>query len=337
MASHRTLPARTADATVLLELAADLRKTLGRRGENLPAAWPDEAVADLRSGRLEGRLLESDPEGPVGLGLVSLRERRAFGQVHLSGARQPVQAAEELLRALVAIPPPRVVRIDFGVSGLSGEEEAALGRAVARMPGFETVRRFGLGRELPRAEEIPEVPLPPGFRYHPIGDIPLSELGRVDWEAFRDGPDAAFVADTPSENLRLLENIRSGQLGLFLEPPSGGIADAEGHLVAFALVVEESARVGVFVDIAVLPAVRRRGLGEAMVRRGFRALVALGYGRTRLWVTESNAEALRLYLRLGFREETGSYIYRYRRAGGGDGDGAAGGVGAGGPSPHSAR
>ncbi|MHB8351982.1 MAG: GNAT family N-acetyltransferase [Thermoplasmata archaeon] len=322
---YRVHPARAADSTVLLELAAHLRKTLGRRGENLPAAWPDELVEDLRAGRLEGLLLEG-AEGPVGLGILSLRARRAFAQVHLMGATEPVEAVERLMEALLDPIPESVVRVDFGVSGLTGEEEAALGLRVAKRPGFETIRRFGLVRSLSLSEEMASVRLPEGFRFHPIGDIPVPELGRVDWEAFRDGPDAAFVADSPEENLLLLEKIRAGQLGMFLEAASTGVADSDGHLAAFTLVVEESARVGVFVDIAVLPAARHHGLGEGMVRYGFRALMALGYERVRLWVTEANAPALRLYLRLGFQKETLSYIFRYRR-----------GTGAEGPSPQTAR
>ncbi|MGI0053577.1 MAG: GNAT family N-acetyltransferase [Thermoplasmata archaeon] len=305
-------PVRSADAPVLLELVADLRRTLGRRGEALPATWPEEAVADLKSGRMGGLLLEG-PEGPTGLGILSVRARRAFAQAHLLGATEPVTAAEILVRALVEAAPPSAERVDAGVSGLTGEEELLLGDRLAARPGFETVRRLGLIRPVTAADGTGPPAVPEGYRFHPAGAIPTSELSRVDWEAFRHGPDAAFVADDPESNARLLDNLRAGQLGQFLDIASAGVVDEAGHLVGFLLCVEESPRVGVIVDVAVGPASQRRGIGAALLAHALRALLALGYERARLWVTETNAPALRLYQRTGFRPETTSYIYRWRR------------------------
>ncbi|HEV2316280.1 MAG TPA: GNAT family N-acetyltransferase [Thermoplasmata archaeon] len=305
-------PARRTDAVTLLELTAGLRKALLARGEILDAGWPEEAVADLRAGRVEGVTLRRGRDVEA-LGMLSLRPQRGYGHAHVVGADGRVELGRELLEAIAALAPPEVDRIDIGLTGLSPEEEDALVPIIAGRPGFEAIRRLALTRtlELDHPQEVPAIP--PGLVLRTPRTLALGALGRLDWEAFRGSPDAEFVADTLEGNQRLIEAIFAGHLGRFLEEASVALADEDGVPAGFVLVVEESPRVGVIVDLAVDPGHRRSGLGRFLLARALRALVALGHARARLWVTDSNAPARALYASMQFAPEARSYVYRWRR------------------------
>jgi GNAT superfamily N-acetyltransferase len=305
-------PARKARSTELVELAAALRRALVRRGERLANTWPEEAAADLLAGRLEGIVLREHGVA-VGLGVLSFRAHRAFGQIHIGGSREVLSLARSAVDALVARASPEIERIDLGVTGLSGAEEGELGAALGATPGFGTIRRFGLLRTLELDHPPPAPRFPTGLQLRPIREVPLRELGALDWEAFQGSPDAALLSDSLEGNLRLLTGIVGGQLGRFLEEASLALVDARGTLVGSLLTVEESPRVGVFVDLAVRPSLQRQGVGRALLLRGLRALLALGHVQARLWVTETNRPARALYDSLGFVTEATAYIYRWLR------------------------
>jgi ribosomal protein S18 acetylase RimI-like enzyme len=310
--SLRLIPASQATAVQLLELAADLRRSLAERGERLANSWPEELVEDLRRSQLDGVVLEGS-RGPETLGILSLRPHRAFGQVHLSGAARPVAEAEETLLALIARLPPTSKRLDLGVTGLTPDEEEALGRSMAARPGFEIIRRFGMTREIDLAHPPEPIALPAGVRYRPVRELGIGPLAQSDWDAFRGTADASLFSDTLEGNTRLLQGILDGELGRFLDESSVAL-DEGGRTLGFALVVEESPKVGVLVDLAVAPTERRRGLGRLLMTRILRALVALGYARVRLWVTEGNRPARALYKSFGFRTDMTALIYSWRRA-----------------------
>jgi ribosomal protein S18 acetylase RimI-like enzyme len=319
--------ARAADPTSVLELTAAMRRALVQRGEHLGPSWPEEAARDLSTGSLAGRLARSGAEA-IGLGILAPRGDRGYGQIHVAAAGERVAIAEELFADLVAHAPGALGRADVGVSGLTAAEEATLAGAVALRPDTEIIRRFALRRGLDLDHPPRAAPLPEGFRYLPVRTYPPAALARLDWAAFRGSPDAAFIAESPRGALRLLEGILAGQLGRFLEEASFVVADGAGALAGFLLTVEESPRVGVFVDLAVEPSQRRRGVARALLVRGLRGLLALGHTTARLWVTEGNAPARALYEALDFRPDATSYIYRWRRASSGASAGA---------SPHSER
>jgi ribosomal protein S18 acetylase RimI-like enzyme len=299
-------PAARADPTELLELTAGLRRELLRRGEHLSAGWPEEAVEDLRRGSLDGVVLRHG-------GILSVRPERAFGHLHLAEGPDAADAALELFAGLVALVPVTVARIDFGITGLDADRETGLQRSLRAVPGFEVIRRFGLHRPL-SLERPPASPvLPPGFEFGDVRDLGLESLGAVDWAAFRGSPDATFIADSPEGNRRLLEGILAGQLGRFLDEASFTLLGPSARAAGFLLSVEESPRVAVFVDLAVAPEVRRQGLGRSLLLQGLRALLALGYTGARLWVTETNRPARRLYESMGFQPHATASIYRWRR------------------------
>lgn len=305
--------ARSADPTILLELAAALRRTLSARGEHLPATWPEEAVTDLRAGRLLGCLVSAGTHERA-LGLLSPHERRAFGQVHVEGTARPVELARRALDALLHELPGTVDRVDFGVTGLDQTDESVLAPQFTSAPGRSAIRRFGLRRPIDLRELPADPVLPEGVQFVPVRQVPVVELARVDVAAFEGGPDAAFLADTPAGDEELLGGIVAGQLGRLLEEASPALVDAEGLLLGFALTVEESPRSALLADVAVRPQDKGRGFGRALLHRTIRGLAALGHAELRLWVTEANQSAHQLYVSAGFRPESTAYVYRWTRS-----------------------
>lgn len=307
---HR--PAREVDAPSLLELTAGLRRTLAERGERLPQSWPEETVAELRAGRMDGIWTEG-PEGGRALALFAAQGHRTFAQLHLEAGNAPQELLRAAARALIEALPGSVSRMDLGVTGVSSEIEAAAAGTLTREPGVTALRRFGLVREL-RTEAPPEpVPLPEGYRFRPVRAEALRELGTIDWEAFRGGPDEPLIPESEEGNARLLEGILAGQLGRFLDEASTALEDPAGAVAGFVLTVEQSPRSGLIADLAVRPSAQHHGLGRALLHRALRALLALGYGTARLWVTEANRGAHQLYEEAGFRTESTSYVYFWSR------------------------
>jgi ribosomal protein S18 acetylase RimI-like enzyme len=312
--AYTVRPARDSDPTVLLELAAGLRRILRARGEQLASGWPEEAVGDLKAGRLDGWLV-TGPGEERALAILSAQEHRAFGQLHLETAGDPVPLAAAASEALVGGLPPAVRLLDFGLTGPGPEEEARFAGVWSSRPGRRSVRRFGLLRALPLGSP-PEVPaLPTGFELVPARAVSVAALAELDLRAFRGGPDEELLPETPDGDRRLLEGIEAGQLGRFLAEASAVLQDPEGRLAGFVLTVEENPDTGLIVDLAVRPDLRGRGLGGILLRRALRALVALGHRQARLWVTEANRPAARLYEAVGFRTDAVAYIYRWSREG----------------------
>ena len=82
-----------------------------------------------------------------------------------------------------------------------------------------------------------------------------------------------------------------GMAGVF-----GLVAEAEAGLVLARVTADEAE----ILTLAVAPAHRRQGLGDALVETAVLHAAALGAGRMFLEVAEGNASALALYRGLGF-------------------------------------
>ncbi len=82
------------------------------------------------------------------------------------------------------------------------------------------------------------------------------------------------------------------------DPAAWFLAEEHGALVGVAL----AWRGGFLKDLAVLPAARRRGLGEALLRHAFCEFAARGVDRVSLKVLASNHDARRLYERVGMTD-----------------------------------
>lgn len=320
------VPARLAPRDALEEMVGAVRRALTERGEFLAPEWFDRAVSDLKSGALAGWYLPAEA-GPAGLAFLSARPPRGFGHVHVEPGASEVPRALNLTEAMVGGIDPAVRRIDFGLTGLSRKGVEEFESSLVTRSGFTLLHRYKMGRRLSLDEAPETAPPPAGLSLVPADTVPLERLQAADWQAFRGSPDEQLIAETPEANRRVLAGILGGSLGLFLPEASPALLDAEGLPAGFLLSTEESPRCAGFVDLVVLPAFRRRGLGRWLFGRGLRALVALGYSEVSLWVTETNTPALALYERFGLERRAVLSIYRWARPG------AASEA----PQPHSSR
>lgn len=304
------LPASLVPETELVELTYGLRAALLRRGEYLPSPWVEEAAHDLRVGALLGWVVR----GPApALGFLSVRARRAYGHIHaVQDGGAPARAAR-LLERLAAELPVSVSRFDVGLTGLDDAGERAVGGSLTGHPGWRTVERWAMDRDL-RSALPPDLPLPKGTRRIPPREIDPSALGELDWVAFQGTPDEGFVADSVAEDAKLLAEIQEGRLGRYLPEASAAAVAPEGELVGVVLSAEQSLTRAVMLDLVVHPTHRREGLGRALATFAIRACAALGYAQLRLWVTTANVPAATLYESLGFRRVERARIYRLERA-----------------------
>ncbi|HZY91290.1 MAG TPA: N-acetyltransferase [Thermoplasmata archaeon] len=301
-------PATAARSDVLLELTHGLRAELLRRGEYLPGGWVEEAANDLKAGRLRGWVLDGGDD-PRGLAFFSPRKGRAYGHAHVTAGPDSLARMRQLLDALRSSLPTPGARLDVGVTGLADEEEAALGNGLVSSRGESAVVRLAL--EVAVSAGAP-VALPDGLQPVAIRTIPLESLATLDWTSFQGTPDQSLVADTPADDAHVLEEILRGLLGRFLDEASTGLADARGELLGFLLTAEQTPRRAIFLDLVIRPTSRGQGLGRYLLTWGMRALSALGYETARLWVTESNVVARRLYDELGFQPKGRALIVRFQ-------------------------
>lgn len=109
-----------------------------------------------------------------------------------------------------------------------------------------------------------------------------------------------FLEAPPIESTRafVLDNIANGHPQF--------VAISAGEVVGWCDVVRKSRPVhahGGVLGIALLPAFRRQGLGERLMRRALVAAQAAGMTRIELTVRENNLNAIALYKRIGFAVE----------------------------------
>ena len=313
MAIPTARPASGCASDALLELAHRLRRALLARGEFLPSPWVEEAARDLKSGRLRGWVTGTDA-APTGLAFFSPRPQRAFAHLHLEPGTPAVERGGALVRAMLAGLPPSIRKMDVGATGLTADDEASLGRDLAATEGMTVLRRFALERPLRGDDRAATFPAELALR--PIRDIPVDALANLDWHAFQGTADEGLVADSVDDSRRIVGEILAGELGRFLEEASTGVTDLESHFVGFVLAAEQTPQRAVLLDLVVHPSFRRRGIGEGLLAWSARALRALGYDTVRLWVTETNTAARRLYDRTGFRPVLTASIYRFDRGAG---------------------
>jgi ribosomal protein S18 acetylase RimI-like enzyme len=304
--------ARDVPSDELLERVAAVRGELLRRGEFLPPGWTDEAVEDLKAGRLTGWVLR-ERDGPPGIGFVSRRPLRAYGHVQVDPGADGVGRTVRLLDEAVRSLPPTLARADVGLTGLTPPEEERLVAQYSAPPERTFLTRLSMERPVTVESEGPPPEMPGPLVPWPIRSVPIDSLHALDWAAFRGTSDATLVADTPEENRDMLAELLQGRLGLFLDGASTALADREQRLVGAILVAQQTSSRAIVLDLMVDPMGRRQGVATYLVRWSARALQALGYESMGLWVTETNEPARRLYDRLGFERKLTALIFRLAR------------------------
>jgi GNAT superfamily N-acetyltransferase len=305
-------PARDAPPDELLELVHLVRRELHQREEAPTTPWVEGTANDLRAGRRVGFYFPIATGG--GIAFRSERGPDSYGHVHVERGERVVPRAVALASALLDGLPGSVHAASVGFTGMTVDEEAAALAELVRTPGSTVIRRFAMERPLGRDDEAEVGPPPAGLRRVGLREVNLDALADLDWRAFEGSVDALLIGRDRSDYRRVLEALLDGRAGRFLDEASTALYRAERPALLGALLTcEKSPRHAAFLDFMVDPDARRAGLGRHLLAWGFRALRALGYERVRLWVSESNAAARRLYESVGFAVTHATQIYRWDR------------------------
>ncbi|MEZ5400557.1 MAG: GNAT family N-acetyltransferase [Bryobacteraceae bacterium] len=274
--------------------------------------WDFRPSADLvrrfvRMQSLGGYALVAGHE-PVGYCYYVCEERKGLlGDIFIL----PEYDAPDLELALVDAS-LRAVWSTPGIHRVESQLMLLSSAAAARMPDrlrMETFRRQFMiaeltGRSSPLAH-LPERSLPPGIEIVPWREYEQEAAARLIARAYKGHVDASINDQycSVSGARRFLHNIvQYPGCGSFQSAASMCARDrVDGRLVGLSLASFIAYDVGHITQICVDPDWKGEGIGYEMLRRSSSALSGIGCRRVSLSVTSSNAEAVRLYERTGFR------------------------------------
>ena len=168
---------------------------------------------------------------------------------------------------------------------------AALERA-----GFEQLAILAYLRRPVRPEER-QVPLPPEIRWRHYWRLRHTQFARAITATYEASLDCPGLA-----GLRTVEDAIATHksTGIF-SPRAWHLAIVEGNPVGLVLLNNLQGR-GEVVYLGVVPAARRRGIGQALVKCALRDTAAMDLPQVGLAVDVSNTAAMRLYEKTGFSE-----------------------------------
>jgi len=283
----------------LLELEAELWRTRLR--------WDYRSSTELLLQYLDSRILQGfvalDRGRVCGYTFCVYEGRKAVigdafastpgGEADSATARLLLTHAIEMLRHSPAVDRVESQLLLFGHGELADLFDG---------PEFTVHPRLFLELELAGTVSNAEVP----------ADFELSRWAPQDYQAAAELIHACYEGHTDARindqyrslhgSLRFLHNIvRFPGCGVFEPNFSWILRDRASRAMAgMVLVSRVGERVGHITQICIAPAKRRSGLGKLLLSRCAMALRAAGFEAVTLTVTESNAEAVRLYRRFGF-------------------------------------
>jgi ribosomal protein S18 acetylase RimI-like enzyme len=195
---------------------------------------------------------------------------------------------------------------------------------------LETASTKSLERDLRLFERLlmkldVNAPVPPGrasstqrFRIDSWGDhhhdaaatvIPLAYSGHVDSQINEHYRTVAGATDYLHNIVKFPGSATFSQAASFI-----AFDMATGLAAGMSLSSFVADDVGHIAEICVAPDARGAGLGYELLRQSITMLRGAGAGRVSLTVTATNAEAVRLYTRCGFREVRRFYAYVWERS-----------------------
>jgi ribosomal protein S18 acetylase RimI-like enzyme len=148
-----------------------------------------------------------------------------------------------------------------------------------------TARPAWFGFSLAKKTPLPKIAAIKGVKFRDGGLDDVAEMIRIDRECFPDTP-------MPTEAMR--RSIEQGERAL--------IAIADGRVAGYALYRRVDEREGYLWVLVVSAGYRGRGIGEALTVRVAKKLFAEGVDHVDLKTDDDNAAAIRLYVRLGFKQ-----------------------------------
>jgi len=154
----------------------------------------------------------------------------------------------------------------------------------------------------PRAVlELPLVPQVPArtWPFRPVVEGDAEDLAILLYAAYRETVDDA--GETFADALAEIEKTFSGGYGRLL--PGCSFVIEEGEFIASACLVSwfELHDAPLVVFTMTRPDAQRRGMSRFLLQQSINALLAKGYDRLTLVVTETNEPAVNLYASIGFR------------------------------------
>lgn len=179
-------------------------------------------------------------------------------------------------------------------------------REIFRGYGFEAIPRGFLARELDR----PADPPPPdhrtvfgGCRVVPWQEKYLGAAAEVVFDSYVQSFDARICRDYQTRQgcLRFLRNlIENPACGRFSRTETLLAIDQGGTVQGLLLATRIDEKTGMIPQLSVRRQSQGRGLGGHLLRTYFATCRQAGLDRVTLSVSEANARAFRLYLRMGF-------------------------------------
>jgi ribosomal protein S18 acetylase RimI-like enzyme len=224
----------------------------------------------------------------------------AVASNHNSGAAHAIE--ETLLRHLfeLLLNSPHVDRIESQLLlHPSGRHDRSF-----RNAGFQLFRRLFMVQELSGLWSQPRIDLPGNLELRPWSDEDMTHAGRLISEAYRGHPDSLINDQYRSMHgsMRFLNNIvRFAGCGAFSAPVSHVVVErVSRELVALILGSRVSPESGHITQVCVHPEYRRRGLARMLLSVAAFHFMRQGVTEISLTVTESNSQAIDLYLAEGY-------------------------------------
>jgi len=154
-----------------------------------------------------------------------------------------------------------------------------------------------------------------------VRDLPLRDLAGLvrfdNWSEYHNESAAVLIEDSYrghvdseiNDQYRTLDGARRFIYNIINYPGCGAFTSSAsqvaisnyGELAGLCLASIVNDRTGHITQVCVAPQFRGTGLGYELMRRSLLRLLHAGCRRVSLTVTSSNQEAIRLYVRLGFR------------------------------------
>ena len=173
-----------------------------------------------------------------------------------------------------------------------------------REAGFQVFRRLFMVQLLRGLWSLPRVDLPRGLELRSWRDEDLSPAGQLITDAYRDHPDSVINDQYRSVqgSQRFLHNIvRYSGCGTFSAQVSHVVVNRQSRqIVAVVLGSRVSPQSGHITQVCVHPEYRLRGLARMLLSVAAFHFMRLGATEISLTVTESNSQAIELYLAEGY-------------------------------------
>jgi ribosomal protein S18 acetylase RimI-like enzyme len=250
----------------------------------------------LAAGKVEGVCLSDDARVPRGIVVWRWPDRgQGYAQVLVFYVQ--AESPPDLSQALVDYVFSELIRVrTLQVIEVRARDEAPGVRAAWQRHDFVVFERCRMRRPLGVAP-LPVLPVPIGYRVAPWQDEYSDAVAEIAAAVYEDSIESAAVPG--SQVIEPLLKIWASGSELQGAETSRVMLDKRGQVVGYVAVSVPNGNAQI-VDLAVLPAHRRRGVARALVVRSMTVCQRRGLDAVGVAITTRNPARL-LYNQLGFR------------------------------------